>query len=157
MIILPLKIGMFGRMNLPEPLNPRFKEYTEQKISLNKFMNHLGLKFSSIQPGYIEGYLDFMEMHQQQNGWLHGGVTSALLDTLQGFAAYTLVAEGQQVFTVEAKVSYFRPGIGHKFFIRGGVVKPGSRFHFCEAEVYYLSDSNEEVVVARGSATMAIV
>lgn len=148
---------MFEGMIKMESRNPEFKKYTEEKIRLNRFMEHLGFQFTNITPGYIEGTLDFQEFHQQQNGWLHGGVTSALLDTLQGFAAYTLVEQGQQVFTVEAKVSYFNPGISQKFFVRGGVVKPGKRFHFCEAEVYYIKEDKEEVIVAKGSATMAVV
>lgn len=120
-------------------------------------MKYLGLEIKTIEPGYLEGELEFKEIHQQQNGWLHGGVSSSILDIIQGFAAYSLVEEKQQVFTVEAKVSYYNPGIATKFFVRGGVVKPGKRFHFCEAEVYYLKEDASEVIVAKGSATMAVV
>jgi uncharacterized protein (TIGR00369 family) len=139
-----------------EARNPNFKEYTEQKIALNRFIKWLGFEITKIEPGQIEGELVFQEMHRQQNGWLHGGVTSAILDMVQGFGAYTLVEEKQQVFTVEAKISYYNPGISNKFYSRGGVVKPGKRFHFCEAEIYYVKDG-KEVIVAKGSATMAVV
>ena len=67
-----------------------------------------------------------------------------------------LVEEGKKVFTVEAKISYLNPGNAEIFYARGGVIKPGKRFHFCEAEIYYLKDG-EEVIVAKGSATMAVV
>ncbi len=140
-----------------EALNPKFKEYTEFKISKNKFMHNLGFEITKIEPGYIEGDLKFKEMHEQQNGWLHGGVTSTILDMAQGFAAYSMVEDGKQVFTVEAKVSYFNPGIASQFFTRGYVIKPGKRFHFCEAEVYYLKEDGSEVTVAKGSSTMAVV
>ncbi|MBL0308196.1 MAG: PaaI family thioesterase [Bacteroidetes bacterium] len=140
-----------------ESRNPEFKKYTEQKIAGNKFMNYLGFVFSRIEAGFVEGTMDFLEIHEQQNGWLHGGVTSALLDIVQGFAAYTLVTAEQQVFTVEAKVSYFNPGTAKRFFVRGSVAKPGNRFHFCEGEVYYLKEDGVEVIVAKGSSTMVIV
>ncbi|HWB64203.1 MAG TPA: PaaI family thioesterase [Chitinophagales bacterium] len=136
--------------------NPKFKEYTEFKISKNKFIGWLGFNITKIEPGYTEGEMDFKEMHEQQNGWLHGGITSAILDMVEGFAAYSMVEEGQQVFTVDARISYFNPGIAQKFFARGFVVKPGKRFHFCEGEVYYIKEG-EEVIVAKGSATMAVV
>jgi uncharacterized protein (TIGR00369 family) len=140
-----------------EARNPEYREYVKLKISRNKFISAIGLRFTSIEPGYLEGEIDFKEMLEQQNGWLHGGVTSAILDMVQGFASYSMVEAGQQVFTVEAKISYFNPGTAAKFFTRGGVVKPGKRFHFCEAEVYYLKEDGTEVTVAKGSATMAVV
>jgi uncharacterized protein (TIGR00369 family) len=144
-------------MKKMEARNPAYKEYVQLKIAGNKFMSAIGLKFTTIEPGHLEGEIDFKEMLEQQNGWLHGGVTSAILDVVQGFASYTMVEEGQQVFTVDARVSYFNPGTATKFFTRGGVVKPGKRFHFCEGEVYYLKDDGSEVTVAKGSATMAVI
>ena len=140
-----------------EARNPRFREYVELKISKNKFISAIGLHFTTIEPGYLVGEIDFKEMLEQQNGWLHGGVTSAILDMAQGFAAYSMVDEGQQVFTVEAKISYFNPGTAAKFYTRGSVVKAGKRFHFCEGDVYYLKEDGSEVTVAKGSATMAVI
>jgi uncharacterized protein (TIGR00369 family) len=140
-----------------ESRNPEFRKYVEFKISKNKFIRFLGFEITKIEAGYIEGQLEFKEMHEQQNGWLHGGISAAILDMVEGFAAYSLALEGQQVFTVEAKVSYLNPGRAKKFFSRGYVIKPGKRFHFCEGEIYYLDESGEEVTVAKGSSTMAVV
>ena len=144
-------------MKKMEARNPNYKEYVQQKIARNKFISAIGLEFTTIEPGYLEGYIDFKEMLEQQNGWLHGGVTSAILDMVQGFASYSMVDEGQMVFTVDARISYFNPGTATKFFTRGGVVKSGKRFHFCEGEVYYFKEDGTEVTVAKGSATMAVV
>ncbi|MCS6935542.1 MAG: PaaI family thioesterase [Chitinophagales bacterium] len=139
-----------------EPVHPKYKEYTEYKISLNRFMHELGFVIDVIRPGYTSGYLVFHPKHAQQNGWLHGGITAAILDMVEGFAAYSLVPEGQQVFTVDARVAYYNPGIADKFYARGWVDKPGKRFHFCEGELYYLDNAGNEVIVAKGTSTMAI-
>ena len=147
---------MFGNMKKLQARNPDYKAYTELMISRNKFMQWMGFVITKIDPGYLEGELDFKELHHQQNGWLHGGVSATMLDMIQGFAAYSMVEDGQKVFTVEAKISYFNPGTAEKFYARGGVIKAGRRFHFCEAEVYYLKDG-EEITVVRGSSTMAVV
>ncbi len=147
---------MFESMKKMEPRNPKFREYTEMMIGRNKFIKWLGFNITKIEPGLTEGELVFTELHHQQNGWLHGGVTSAILDMVEGFAAYSMVEEGQKVFTVEAKISYLNPGTADKFYARGTVIKPGKRFHFCEGEVYYLKEG-EEVIVAKGSATMAVI
>lgn len=139
-----------------ESRNPNYREYVEFKISKNKFISWLGMVITKIEPGYIEAELDFKEMHQQQNGWLHGGVTSAILDMVEGFAAYSLVPEGTQVFTADAHISYYNPGISNKFYARGWVDKPGKAFHFCLGELYYVNEQKEEVIVAKGSTTMAV-
>ncbi len=139
-----------------ESRNPNFRAYVELMVSRNKFMNWMGFRMTKIEAGYLEGELDFKDTLEQQNGWLHGGATATILDMIQGFASYSMVEEGQKIFTVEAKVSYFNPGDAQKFYARGGVIKPGKRFHFCEAEVYYLKNG-EEVIVAKGSATMAVI
>lgn len=135
--------------------NPAFRDYVKYKIGRNKFMRHIGFEIYKIEAGMIEGSLDVSEIHEQQNGYLHGGIISSLCDMTAGFAAYSLVAEGQQVFTVELKVSYFRPGIGQKAVSRGRVVKPGSMFHFCESEVYIINNG-EEKLIAKATTTMAV-
>jgi len=97
-----------------ESLNPNFKEYVENRIKANKFMPFLGFKITQIEAGEITGELEFKEHHSQQNGYLHGGITSAILDMVEGFAAYSLVRDGDLVFTVEAKISYLNRGMGKK-------------------------------------------
>jgi uncharacterized protein (TIGR00369 family) len=147
---------MFGDMKKVETRNPHFKEYTETMIARNKFIKWLGFSITKIEPGFTAGELDFKEMHEQQNGWLHGGISAAILDMVEGFAAYSLAEEGQKIFTVEAKVSYFNPGTADKFYATGEVIKAGKRFHFCEGEIFYLKN-NEKITVAKGSSTMAVV
>jgi uncharacterized protein (TIGR00369 family) len=136
--------------------NPDWKEYLEYKISRNKFHKHLGLEFTSLGEGRIEAKLDFTDVHEQQNGYLHGGVTSAICDMVAGFASYTLVEQGQQVFTVECKVCYYNPGVADTFYAVGRVDKVGKRFHFCESEVYYHKEG-ERVTVAKSTTTMAVI
>ena len=136
--------------------NDKWREYVEYKISRNKFHQLLGLEFVNIQPGLIEAELIFEEKHEQQNGYLHGGVTSAICDMVSGFASYSLVEQDQQVFTVECKVSYYNPGIAKKFYAKGWVDKAGKRFHFSASELYYYK-GEEKVIVAKSTTTMAVV
>jgi uncharacterized protein (TIGR00369 family) len=139
-----------------QPRNSKWKEYLEYKIARNKFHKFLGLDFVNVQPGLIEAELIFREDLEQQNGYLHGGVTSAICDMVSGFASYTMVEQDQQVFTVECKVSYYNPGIADKFYAKGWVEKAGKRFHFSASEIYYIKDG-EKVTVAKSSTTMAVL
>ena len=136
--------------------NPNFQEYVKKRIERNEFMKHIGFKITEVSAGEICGELDFEKIHQQQNGYLHGGVTSTLCDIVSGFASYSLVEEGQQVFTVEAKVSYYNPGTGDKIFAKGRVEKAGKRFHFCESEIFVFLDGKKRTI-AKGTATMAVI
>lgn len=119
-------------------------------------MQELGLSLTKIEPGRVTGEMPVREFHEQQNGFVHGGVISTLADMGCGFAAYSLVAEGVQVFTTELKISYLRPGIGEKMKVIGWVLKPGSMFHFCESEVYAVKDG-VETLIAKATSTMAVV
>ena len=138
------------------PRSTRWKEYLQLKIDRNKFAAAVGLDFINLQPGLIEAELPMKEMLEQQNGYLDGGVTSAVCDMVAGYAAYSMVEEGQQVFTVESKVSYYNPGISDKFYAKGWVDKPGKRFHFCESEIYYMK-GGEKVTIAKSTTTMAVI
>jgi uncharacterized protein (TIGR00369 family) len=136
--------------------NPEWEKYLQFKLSKNKFLSFLGFRFTHYEPGFTLGELDFEEKHEQQNGYLHGGVSSAILDMTCGFASYTLVDEGQQVFTVESKVTYYNKGTSKKYFAEGRVDKAGKRFHFCEGMIYYF-ENDEKIIVAKCTTTMAVV
>lgn len=137
-------------------MNATFRDYVLLKVSRNKFMQQLGFTLTEINAGEVKGELVISETHEQQNGFVHGGVISALCDMACGFAAYSMVPNGVQVFTVELKVSYLRPGMGEKILARGWVLKPGKRFHFCESELYVVREG-KEILIAKASSTMGVV
>lgn len=56
-------------------------------------------------------------------GFLHAGMTAALIDTACGFAA--VVATGSRVMASHLSVNYLRPAIGQRFTARARVLKPG--------------------------------
>jgi uncharacterized protein (TIGR00369 family) len=139
-----------------ESRNPNYKEYVAKKVSTNRFLHHIGFQITQLEPGYMEGEVAFVEFLQQQDGFVHGGVTSTIADMVMGFAAYSLVEEGQKVMTVEMKVSYFNRGMGEKVIGKGRVLKAGKRFHFCEAEVYCEADG-VQTLMAKASSTMGVI
>ncbi len=73
-----------------------------------------------------------------------------------GAAAATMVAEGQDVITVENKVSFLRPAVGAVIFCRGEVLRAGKRLIFTEGEVMIERDG-ERLIVARASSTLAVI
>lgn len=139
------------------PKNPNYKALVEKKLEGQELMKRLNINLTKIEPGYTEAQIEFGLMHQQQDGFVHGGVTATIADITSGFAAYTLVAEGERVVTADIRTSYFRPGVGKTIFAKGWVVKPGQNFYFCEAEVWMIAEDGKKTEIAHSSSTMAVI
>jgi uncharacterized protein (TIGR00369 family) len=138
------------------PQEADYVEMVRTKIGGNHFTNFIGFNIQNIEAGLIEGSLNLEQHHLQQMEFVHGGVTATLADIVAGFSAYTLVKKGQGVVTVELKVSYLNPGKGNTLFAKGYVIKAGSKLFFCESEIY-AQNGTESIMIAKASATMAVV
>ena len=136
--------------------NPRYKERIEAMLKKQHFMHHIGFNMTHIEPGRTEGLLDVREIHQQQNGFAHGGLVATLADVVAGFAAFTLVPENFKVVTAEIKISYFHPGLGDQLQAIGYVIKSGHKINFCESEVWSIK-GNDRKLIAKASTSMATI
>lgn len=144
-------------MNKFEVKNPNFREHTREKLKKQHFMHHLDMTLTHIEAGDVIAEVNFHDYLQQQNGFLHGGVTATLCDVSAGFAAYSLVAEDEVVVTGDLRVSYLNPGSAPKFIAKGWVIKTGKLLHFCESEVWGVYPDKESILIAKASATMVTV
>lgn len=115
-------------------------------------MHLVGAELTAIAPGRIEAELLIGERHQQQRGFVHGGMVATMADLAAGFAAVTLVPDDFGVVTADLRVSYLHPAVGARLTAIGWVLKAGRRLHFCEAEVWC-----DGKLVAKASATMAVI
>ena len=100
--------------------NENWLAYTQEMIGRNKFLKHIGFEFIELNEGRTKGRLLFQDFHEQQNGYLHGGMTSTILDMVCGYAAYSMVEHSHLVFTVESKCTYYNRGIGKNFSLKVG-------------------------------------
>ncbi len=137
--------------------NPDFRATILGHLERQEFMKHIGCRLTTIEAGHVVAEIDLATIHQQQIGLVHGGVTATIADVAAGFAGFTLVGPEEHTVTAEIKVSYLRKGRGTRLRAVGRVVKPGSAFHFCEADVFCLQDDGEEVLIARATTTMAVI
>ena len=92
----------------------------------------------------------------QQQGFVHGGVLTAGLDSACGFAALTLSAPSVEVLSIEFKTSFFRPVTTDKVQVIGRVIKAGKRVSFCEAEAFSL-EGDDQILLAKMSSSVALV
>jgi uncharacterized protein (TIGR00369 family) len=121
-----------------------------------QFVRSLGIELVAFGDGWCETRVAVTPTLEQQHGFVHAGVLMTLADHTCGAAAATMVAEGQDVITVENKVSFLRPASGAVVFCRGEVLRAGKRLIFTEGEVTIERD-NKRLIVAKASSTLAVI
>lgn len=72
----------------------------------------------------------------QQTGLLHGGVTGALCEAAAGYAALTVLPEGQSVIGVEYKINLLRAITTEKAVAVARVLKRGQQLLVVEVEAF---------------------
>ncbi|WP_035350895.1 PaaI family thioesterase [Edaphobacter aggregans] len=135
----------------------------DSKVSLVKrifeqaqFVRLLGIELIAFGDGWCETRVPVTPTLEQQHGFAHAGVLMTLADHTCGGAAATMAPEGQDVITVENKVSFLRPASGAVLLCRAEVLKAGKRLIFTEAEVMIEGD-NKRLIVAKASSTLAVI
>ncbi len=84
--------------------------------------------------------------YQQQHGAAHAGVAFALGDSAAGYAALSLMPEGQEVMTVEMKINLLSPAMGERLEAIGDVMRAGRRLSVVRAEVVALQGGARKTV-----------
>lgn len=69
----------------------------------------LNFAITDVQPGRAEFSCTPGEEHYNPLGTIHGGLLCAILDTVTGCAAHTMLEAGVGYTSIEIKVSYLRP------------------------------------------------
>ena len=109
-----------------------------------------------IEPGEVEIGLPFNETLTQQNGFLHAGVVTTIVDSACGYAALSVMPPGANVLSVEFKVNLLSPAVGERFTARGKVIRAGRTIKVCQGDVYaHTGDQTKHVAVM--TATMMTV
>ena len=139
-----------------EPRDPDFEARVRASFAGQSAMKTLQIELVSVEPGEIIMQLEKSETLLQQQGFVHGGVLTAGLDSACGFAALTLSAPTVEVLSIEFKTSFFRPASTNKVRFVGRVLKAGRRVSFCEAEAFSLSQDGQ-TLLAKMSSSIAMV
>ena len=136
-----------------QPRDAQFEERVRSSFALQRVMSTIGATLHSVAPGVVEIELPFSERLTQQDGYLHAGITTTIVDSACGYAALTLMPEGSSVLTVEYKVNLVAPARGERFIATGRVVRPGRTLTLCTGEVYAM-DRESRALVAVIQTTM---
>lgn len=123
---------------------------TEDRIRASfarqSLMATFGAAVVSVADGAVTLTAPLTDAVRQQHGAGHAGLTFALADTAAGYAALTLMPQGREVMTVEAKINLLAPALGDSLIARGRVLRAGRRLVVVTAEVAAVAAGRETVV-----------
>lgn len=105
--------------------DPDFEARIRASFAKQAFMATLGARLERIVPGEVMIALPFRADLTQQNGFLHAGVVTSVVDSACGYAALSMMEPGADVLSVEFKVNLLAPAQGTNFLAVGRVVRSG--------------------------------
>lgn len=126
--------------------DPDTETRIRDSFARQSMMATFGASIARVRPGAVDLTAPILPGARQQHGAGHAALTFALADTAAGYAALTMIAEGGEVMTAEAKINLLAPAIGDALIARGRVVRAGRRLIVVTAEVFAAKDGQETQV-----------
>ena len=136
--------------------DPDFESRVRESFSRQTLMQTLGARITSVAPGEIEITMPMRAGLSQQDGFVHAGVITAIVDSACGYAALSLTAPGREVLTIEYKVNFLAPAAGELFVARGRVTKSGRNITVCSGDVTAQSEGKQKLIATMLTTMMLI-
>jgi uncharacterized protein (TIGR00369 family) len=138
------------------PSDDQFEQRVRSSFARQTLMETIQARLVKVRPGEVEIEIPFRADLAQQNGFMHAGIITSIIDTACGYAALSLMPQGVDVLTVEYKVNFVSPAVGLCMIGRGRVTKPGRTLTVCTGDVIAVSDSGEKPIATMLATMMAI-
>ena len=134
------------------------QERIVSSFNAQALMATIGARLALVTDGEVHIALPFSRQLSQQQGYVHAGAITSVLDTACGYAALTKAPPEFEVVTAEFKINFLRPALGDLFLAVGTVVNPGRLLTVCTGEVRAFSGTGSEYkVIAVMQATIVNV
>ena len=144
---------------VPQGLVPKTTDFADRiraNFKTQSAMTTFGIEMLDVVAGHTRLEMLANDRVLQQQGFVHGGVIAAAMDSACGYAALSLAAADREVLTIEYKVSFIAPAIGERYEFEGQVIKPGRTISFTEGTAFAIN-GGERKLAATLNASMAIV
>jgi uncharacterized protein (TIGR00369 family) len=139
-----------------EPRDPDFKTRVKQSFSEQKVMQTINASLATVEAGRVEIEIPYQLELTQQDGFIHAGISSTIMDSACGYAAFTLMPAEARVLTIEFKINLLAPAAGDHFRALGQVRKPGRSVFVAEAELFARSDAADKLIATMTGTLMAV-
>lgn len=139
-----------------QPCDPDYVARVREGFAHQVVMRTIGAELTRVAPGSVEITLPFREDLTQQDGYLHAGIVTTIVDSACGYAAFSLMPPDAAVLTVEYKVNFLAPALGEHIIATGRVTKPGRTLTICHGDAVAVADGDEKRI-ATMLATMMML
>jgi uncharacterized protein (TIGR00369 family) len=133
-----------------------FEKKVRDSFNRQPFMSTIGAEMISVGCGRVEIRFLFNSRLTQQNGFVHAGAVTSIMDSACGYAALSVAPEGTDVLSVEFKVNLLAPGAGESFVARASVKRAGKRLAVCAADAFALRAGEEKLIATMLATIMNI-
>jgi uncharacterized protein (TIGR00369 family) len=133
-----------------------FAKRVHENFRRQAFMKTLGAEINTGKPGEVEIRFPFHPSVTQQNGFVHAGAITSILDSACGYAALSVAPKGHDVLSVEFKVNLLAPAVGEEFSARAYVKRAGKTLIVCTADAFAKKNGQEKLVATMLATIMAI-
>ena len=138
------------------PSDPDFESRVRASFAQQEMLTSLGAQIGLVRAGEVHLTAPYDARFTQQDGFLHAGIVTTLMDSACGYAAYSLMPVGSHVLTVEFKVNLLSPARGDGFRAEGHVIKTGRTLTICEGKLFSI-EKEKETLCAIMQATMICI
>lgn len=121
-------------------------------------MQTLRARLVLVADGEVHIALPYSKHVSQQQGFVHAGAITSVVDSACGYAALTKAPQDYEVVSAEFKINLLRPALGEYFLAIGKVQSTGKLLSVCTGEARAFSGGESSYkVVALMQATMVNV
>jgi uncharacterized protein (TIGR00369 family) len=143
-------------MDVFSPPDPNFETRVRDSFSKQEMLTSLGAQIGLLRAGEVHLTAPYDARFTQQDGFLHAGTVTTLMDSACGYAAYSLMPAASRVLSVEFKVNLLAPARGPRFRAEGHVIKAGRTLTVCEGKLFSV-EKEQETLCAIMQATMICI
>lgn len=122
------------------PKNPNFADDVKANFARQGMLTLIGAELVDVAPGCVAIELPHSPHVTQQKGFFHGGAIGMIADAAGGYAALTLIEQGNDVLTVSYTINFLRPAEGQRLRAVGEVVRAGTSVTVAKVEVFCIAD-----------------
>jgi uncharacterized protein (TIGR00369 family) len=119
-----------------EPQDANFESRVRENFARQRVMHLIGAAITTVEPGIVEIEIPARDDLTQQDGLIHAGIVTTILDSACGYAAFTLMPADASVLSVEFKVNLLAPATGAMVTARAEVKRYGRTLTVCTADAF---------------------
>ncbi|HEX6125013.1 MAG TPA: PaaI family thioesterase [Pyrinomonadaceae bacterium] len=119
-----------------EAADTGFVQRVRESFARQSVMRMIGGHLVLVEPGLVEIEIPMRADLTQQDGYMHAGIVTTVLDSACGYAAHSLMPADASVLSVEFKVNLLAPAKGELIKARAEVKRPGRTLTVCSADAF---------------------